>query len=106
MKVVIVIGNLLILGANCVAIFGVCERIVTDPCNHMGFDPCWLCPVYIAAILAGAVQVCLRRKFSGLPACLLIIGTLGLAGGVAIDRFNILVQYDVWVARGMPPRPF
>ena len=106
MRTVVVVGTLLILGANCVAIFAVCERIVTDPCNHMGFDPRWLWPVYVSAIVAGAVQVCLRRKFSGLPACLVIVGILGLAGGVAIDRFNILVQYDVWCARGMPPRPF
>lgn len=42
MRTVIVVGNLLILGVNCVAILAVSERIISDPCNHMGFDPCWL----------------------------------------------------------------
>jgi len=106
MRTSVLIANVLILFVNSVAIITVCGRIISDPCNHVGFDPRWLWPVYITAILAGAVQVFLRRKFWGLPACLFIVGTVGLAGGIVIDQFNILVQYDVWGARGMPPRPF
>ena len=91
---------------ECIVVSAVVFRILTDPCNHIGLDPRWLWGLYALPILFG-LCLCLReRRISSLAAALIAAGALGLIFGIAVDQFNILVEYETWIDRGMPARPF
>jgi hypothetical protein len=71
------------------------------PVNHVGYDIrlLYLLPlIHLAAVvLPGPVRMGLRLAH--------LVPILGLAGMLFLfDRSNLLVQYDLWVKRGMPER--
>lgn len=69
------------------------------PSNHTGFQPYWLWAVVIGTSGAIAAPHYVRRNIGWV--ILGIWGALFLSL-IVMDRFNILVQYDVWGSRGMP----
>ena len=98
--------NVILLVLSGIALAGVGYRVAMDSGNHTGFDPRVLCVVHGVTLIAGSAQVLARRSMRGLAAWLIVAGLVGLAVGILVDQLEILVQYDEWCERGMPPRPF
>jgi hypothetical protein len=46
-----------------------------------------------------------HRRWKPTRAVVTAYVVLSLAALVAMDRMNVLVQYDRWLSRGMPERP-
>ncbi|MER2520562.1 MAG: hypothetical protein ABTQ34_07735 [Bdellovibrionales bacterium] len=79
-------------------------RIGHTPENHVGWNVLWaIAPFILLTILAAIHAKIMSFSFStwivafALISCLLI---------VALHKFNIMVPYETWIARGMPERPF
>lgn len=79
-------------------------RIVSHPENHIGVSVLWVLPLALVAMLAGGLWLSTQRRRAGVA--LLALGLLTVAGAVLLDRLNILVEYESWLKRGMPERPF
>lgn len=73
------------------------------PTNHWGYEVRWL---YLpcAALLAFSMIVMLRERsphlLSVTGTCLALVSSVGV---FFVDHLNMLVQYEVWLRRGMPP---
>ncbi|MBB4286056.1 hypothetical protein [Roseospira goensis] len=85
-------------------------RLASYPENHLGFSPYLGLGLALPGLGAGLLGLFgarlgaprLRRVGAGL-----VILSLGLVAVLAaFDRFNILIDYETWLQRGMPPRPF
>ena len=70
--------------------------------NHISGDPRWL---YVVPLLGLAASVCMATfapwrslAIVGSAICLLA------ATVFVVDSFNLLLDYDVWIQRGMPDR--
>ena len=69
--------------------------------NHTGHEPWLLLGVFVPTLALGIAALRSRRsRWVALLACLL--GSGGIAFLLYLDRFNILLQYDRWLERGMP----
>jgi uncharacterized membrane protein len=75
------------------------------PSNHWGADVRW---TYILGVVGVAYGFFLLVKAEhkthsvvAIAASLVFVGLIYSA-----DKFNVLVQYERWVQRGMPPSPF
>lgn len=79
-------------------------RVATVPENHMGWSPLWgellLVP---ACILNGSLWWLTRRRWAAIVALAFAISSVAL---VLLDQCDVLMSYEAWLARGMPPRPF
>lgn len=76
-------------------------RVVRYPDNHVGYNVLRLAPLF-----AGVAGVGLLRRLDRLGVALLLAGLLSIVLVVCLYTFDILVPYEVWLKRGMPPRPF
>lgn len=56
------------------------------------------------AMLAGALWWGTGLQRAGMA--LVVLGLLTVLGIVLLDRLDILVEYEAWLRRGMPERPF
>ncbi len=79
-------------------------RLVMYPENHTGVSVLWAIPLALVAMLAGGLCLTAHRRRMG--AVLLVLGLLTAVGAVLLDRLDILVEYEEWLERGMPERPF
>jgi hypothetical protein len=79
-------------------------RIATYRDNHIGVSLLWVIPLALVAMLAGGLWRAAHRRRAG--AFLLVLGLLTVVGVVLLDRLDILVEYETWLDRGMPDRPF
>lgn len=79
-------------------------RISLDPVNHIGVSLLLVVPLAVVAMLAGGLWLPTQRRRAGVM--LLVLGLLTVVSVVLIDRLNILVEYETWLERGMPDRPF
>jgi len=72
------------------------------PDNHTGWEVRWLNLVWII----GLGYLLTRKRWGAitwrwaLASCLAVAVVL-----IATDQFNVLIQYDRWVRRGMPDSP-
>src|SRR5690349_15575027 len=82
----------------------VAVRLVMYPENHTGVSVLWAIPLALVAMLAGGLWLAAHRRRAG--TVLLALGLLTTVGAVLLDRFDILVEYEEWLERGMPERPF
>ena len=74
------------------------------PLNHWGLETrkFWICAAVTAA-WGGMELFWWRRRGRWLP-ILVLISAIALAGVVFVmDYYNLLVEYHVWIERGMPP---
>lgn len=83
---------------------GVALRLLTSSGNHIGVNVLWALPLALVATLAGGLWWAAGRRLAG--AVLLGLGLMTGVGVVLLDRLNILVEYETWLERGMPERPF
>lgn len=79
-------------------------RIAAHPENHIGVSVLWVIPLALVAMLAGALWRAAQFRRAGMA--LLMLGLLTVIGVVLLDRLDILVEYEAWLERGMPERPF
>jgi hypothetical protein len=90
------IERLLYIG--CALFWGaVSYRLYRYPAPHIGINVLLFTPLF--AIVA-AVGVW-KRDWP-----LVVIGAASVLLLAAFYQFNVLVPYEVWLKRGMPPRPF
>ena len=69
--------------------------------NHTGFEPWELSLFFVPTAILGFVTF--RRRLLRWGALFaLFLGTGGILLLAYIDYFNVLVQYDRWLRRGMP----
>jgi len=71
-------------------------RVSTVPENHIGFDPYFLLCGVPLALIGGAIGVGRSRIFA------LLIALLSASTIFFAVHFNFLLQYEDWVAHGMP----
>ncbi|MEP6672234.1 MAG: hypothetical protein ABJF10_23930 [Chthoniobacter sp.] len=69
--------------------------------NHTGFEP-WLLSIVFVPTAAVGIAAVYRNSSRplGIFACCVGIGCMVFL--FYLDYFNILVQYERWIARGMP----
>jgi hypothetical protein len=79
-------------------------RIGAYPENHISVSVLWVIPLALVAMLAGALWRAASFRRAGMA--LLMLGLLTVIGVVLLDRLDILVEYEAWLERGMPERPF
>lgn len=79
-------------------------RLFKYPENHVGWNVLWSLVLFVP--LAG---ISLTDYFFGQSRLSLTIAIFAVISAVAVFalyQFNILVPYEIWLKRGMPPRPF
>lgn len=84
--------------------FGIIYRLVRFPENHVGWNILNGMPLFgflLVLLLMTNRLGSSRVKWIGLLYSLISIIFIGLA-----YYFNVLLPYEVWLQRGMPPRPF
>ncbi|SRR5258708_39799943 len=75
------------------------------PSNHWGADIRWAHPLGVVGVGYGLfLLVKAEHKTQALVATAALVVFVGLI--YSADKFNVLVQYERWVQRGMPPSPF
>ena len=72
--------------------------------NHIGVSVLSAIPLALVAMFAGAHWRAAQLRRAGMA--LLVLGLLTVVGVVLLDQFDILVEYESWLERGMPERPF
>lgn len=78
-------------------------RIIGEPGNHVGQEPLLaIFPFLLLLVVAWLPRYRRRRAARAFVTAYALFSLLAL---VAIDRTNVLVQYDRWVKRGMPDKP-
>jgi hypothetical protein len=68
--------------------------------NHSGLSLYW---VYVL-VLPAALHFLGQLKYSKYWLIPLAFGLLIIVGVALLDYFNIMLQYDTWLQRGMPER--
>lgn len=70
-------------------------------CNHTGFEPWLLCIIYVPTAIVGFTALRRGSRLSSVGlAC--FVGVGGMALLFYLDYFNVLVEYERWINRGMP----
>lgn len=94
----VVVAALLLMPAVMVSAW-VLHRSFVVPENHIGFDPALL----FWAAGPSIIQVCVSPKGLRVLGWVVSILTVGLI--TAALHFNLLLQYEDWIQRGMPDKP-
>jgi hypothetical protein len=87
-----------------IGLFIASAAIFYSPNNHWSFDIrwCWI------AVPAGLIWLIIvwACKWISKSLCSVLMLTIFLSALIifVVDRLNLLVDYDVWTARGMPDR--
>ncbi len=79
-------------------------RIVRYPENHVGWNILFSLGLFV--VLAAVSFAGYYFSRSALAAALGVFAVISVAAVFVIYHFNILIPYEVWLKRGMPPRPF
>lgn len=75
------------------------------PNNHWGADVRWAYLMGVIGVAYGLFH--LVKVEQKTHAAVAIAASLVFVGLIySADKFNVLVQYERWVQRGMPPSPF
>ena len=69
-------------------------------------DPWLLAVPYGVCLGVGAVFLALRLPFRPLAVVMIGLGCLGIIELFILDHWNILLQYEHWIHKGMPDKPF
>ena len=80
------------------------HRLASDPGNHVSWNVLWVAGAATGLALGSTAAAWLgeRRVHFGLAAF-----AFGVACAAwALYQFDVLLPYEEWIDRGMPPRPF
>ncbi|WP_299440716.1 hypothetical protein [uncultured Rhodospira sp.] len=99
------IAAVLVLEAGIVAALFV--RIAGSSVNHIGASPYLALMVALPGLVMGLAGLRAPHRLRRGLSWGLVGLSLAVAGAVvALDQFNILVEYETWLRRGMPDRSF
>ena len=89
-------------GAGSLAVSGaLIAYTIRNGSGHTGFEPWLLSVVFVGSLIIGfSALLSSRSRTAAILAC--VAGIAGLALLFYLDRFNVLLQYDRWLQRGMP----
>ena len=77
-------------------------RVLLGASNHVGFELAGMRYVALMGmVLFASAWALARARWSLIGGALC---ALSLAGSYALDHYNILLPYEVWLKRGMPER--
>ncbi len=79
------------------------QRIVHEPGNHVGPEP--LLAVIPFVVVLALAWLPRYRRWKAARVFVTVYVLISLSALVAMDRANVLVQYERWLRRGMPERP-
>jgi hypothetical protein len=89
--------------ADLIALLAFAAYVRSSDSNH-GWPMEWTCVLAacgaLSAVVAGALSAVSRRLFAALVACALALAVTVFG----CDRLNVMMEYDTWIARGMPER--
>jgi len=74
--------------------------------NHVGHCLCEYWPYWVSWVGVGLLNLPLGRRNRVIALWLLALCILIPPGVFFLDRFNLLVPYEEWIRRGMPPKPW
>jgi hypothetical protein len=80
--------------------------VATHDANHVAWDPWRLYPVFVGSLAVAVVRAVVVRRLTRISWLLLLLAIAGVLSLAAVDRFNVLVEYEEWLKRGLPDRPF
>ncbi len=94
-----------LIGANILGlltILGLVAYTVQNSSGHTSVNPYALLGVFIPLLILGLVfyKQIQPRKWPSIIS--IVIGLVGIALLIYFDKADILLQYDVWIKRGMP----
>jgi hypothetical protein len=69
--------------------------------NHVSYDIRWGYLFAFAGVVFAIIGICRRKKLF-VPVMLIITSIALVALIFILDYFNILLEYEVWIHRGMP----
>lgn len=78
---------------------------IQNDSGHTGLDPYHALAVFVPVSIIGLIHLAVVRPFGSagwLAASAFVVGLFGVAFLVYLDRSNTLLQYEVWIDRGMP----
>ena len=78
-------------------------RIVYEPGNHVGPEPLFAIAPFV--LLLAIAWLPRYRRWKVVRLLVIAYVVVSISAVVAVDRANVLVQYDRWLKRGMPERP-
>lgn len=74
-------------------------RALWVPDNHIGFEP----SLFMGGAGFSVIAAVLSQSRLRLLACAVSLATVGIVA--AAIHFNLLLQYEEWIRRGMPDKP-
>lgn len=96
------IAVIALLGATAIFWLFVLSRSVLGGANHVGWDIGRVRYLFYFGVALG-IFVAAAWRMRVAVACI-IVCLLSLGGAYAIDTYNVLVPYEVWLKRGLPER--
>lgn len=96
------LGAFVCLGLLVIAEVGLHHRIVTSDSNHVGVDIRWGWGLSALALVWSAAGLRFRPVPRWTITVVLITAVVFATGLLIIDRYNVMVEYTVWIRRGMP----
>lgn len=84
----------------------VASRVLRYSENHVGYNVLWLIPLFAGTAALGLLHRAVLGRMDILAWIVVLGGALSVVAIAGIYHFNVLLPYDVWLKRGMPPRPF
>ncbi len=93
---------LLLLGGSAAGWCFLGARILSDPVNHVGYDPLYAIAGFAALLVVAWLPPPGRRWARTVVTLYAVVSIWALA---AMDHANVLVEYHRWLKRGAPARP-
>ena len=98
MRYFFMVANIL----GCLTVLSLIGYTIQNESGHTGMNPYFLLSVFIPLLILGIVLY-RRLQPSKWPAIMAtILGLVGIALLVYLDKDNILLPYETWINRGMP----
>jgi hypothetical protein len=88
-------------------LFGIYAFAIAES-NHTGLPLAWARAFVAATGLLSTVSLALRERGlvpRRLAWFLLLSSVLAFVTVVGLERFNVMMEYDVWARKGMPAKP-
>lgn len=94
-----------LIGANILGLLtllGLVSYTVQNSSKHTGMNPYFLLGVFIPLLILGFALYWQIQPHKWPAIVSIVIGLVGIVLLVYFDKADILLQYEVWIKRGMP----
>lgn len=89
------------------ALFVVYSLVIADA-NHTGLPLAWAPMAAVATGLASALSLGARERgllSRRVALCLLLSSMVMFLAVEGFERLNVMMEYETWARKGMPPKP-